>query len=77
MTDTPTRGEKADRYAKTVSVFDEPTNTDIERARKRLEAGWTWFERNADHPEFARREERWIEWLKEYEALIDRAREAA
>jgi len=77
VTNKPTWDRKADEHGKTALVFEEPTKTDIERARKRLEAGWTWFERNADHPEFARREERWIDWLKEYEALIDRAREAA
>lgn len=44
--------------------------TDVAELLDRLERGWRWFERNPAHPNFAQREERWIGWLREYEAAV-------
>ena len=52
------------------NVHDIP---EIAAMVERLERGWRWFGRNPAHPNFAQREERWIGWLREYEAACDEA----
>lgn len=52
------------------NVHDIP---EIAAMAERLEKGWQWFERNPNHPNFAQREGRWIEWLREYERACDEA----
>lgn len=52
------------------NVHDIP---EIGAMADRLERGWTWFEENPGHPQFAAREDRWIAWLREYEAACDEA----
>ena len=37
---------------------------------ERLERGWKWFDENPGHPQFEQREDRWIAWLREYEAAV-------
>lgn len=58
--------------AKTVSVTRN-RHQEIRKLVDRLERGWAWFEANPGHPEFEAREERWIAWLREYEAAYDEA----
>lgn len=52
------------------NVHDIP---EIAAMVERLERGWRWFEENPGHPQFEQWEDRWIAWLREYEAACDEA----
>lgn len=36
-----------------------------------MERGEKWLADHEDHPQFAEREDQWIAWLREYEAIED------
>lgn len=65
-------GQEGRMQAKTASAT-RSRHQEVRKLVDRLERGWAWFDANPDHPQFAAREDRWIAWLREYEAAFDAA----
>ena len=64
-------GNDPPRACTAAAKMDEGLGVEAKKAEEKLTTMWAWFGANPDHPRFAEREEEFLDFLREYEAICD------